>query len=819
MKISLFIILIFFCVTQFSFSQEDGVASLAIPVRNSLRFNRFVVNPTFSFVREQNKYISFYNKREWVQFEDAPLTYMASYSGRFSENMGVGVGLFQQNNGVLTSFGGLLNFAYNARLQQENNLTFGLNLGIYNSGVNQGSVVTNSPDPSLNNVPSNFMLSVSPGINYGTQFFDFGVAVNNLVQYNLKASEMVEDDPQQSIQAHLMYTGYMDTSGFFDESKFSTLVRSEFKKDATVISAIAMITVPKGVWAQAGYNTLYGISAGIGLNITDQIAIEYNFEKAMGDLETFGSSHDITLAYRFKSENYNYGGNDEETAFVLPKKSKRVLAKNSPNSGDRAERVKAQAEAKAKADEEARIKAEELATIELKAKAKKEEAARVEAEKVAQAKAEEEARIKAEELAAIELTAKAKQEAARLEAEQVAKAKAAEEARIKTEQLKAIELAAKAKKEEAARVEAEKVAQAKAEEEARIKTEQLKAIELAAKAKQEEEAKIEAEKVAQAKAEEEERIRTEELEAIKIAAKAKRDITHKDELAESMFNITEQVEASRLRQADLIKRLYEAVENKNKDLIDLKVENDLSEQGIYQEPKPFKSVTAQNRILEALKIEVDNAINNRNTNILQLEEKYKDRIKNVSNNNDATNQFYRNTIQQLKIEQEQSVRSKALLESRLEKINIDLEFERNRRIKRALYDNEEDRYQKDRASLNQIKQTTNIGANRLLKEEDFDFGEERILDKIEIVKGVNRVDEGYYVVLAVHNSVVKRDEFLTKAISAGQANVDFFYDVNTSNYYIYYEKFQNIEAARKAIDSDHTGKPYNSKSSIVKIEK
>ena len=97
MKINVLIILIFFCVMQFSFSQEDGVVSLAIPVRNSLRFNRFNLNPTFSFVREQNKYISFTNKREWVQFEDAPMTYLASYSGRFSENIGIGVGLFQQN--------------------------------------------------------------------------------------------------------------------------------------------------------------------------------------------------------------------------------------------------------------------------------------------------------------------------------------------------------------------------------------------------------------------------------------------------------------------------------------------------------------------------------------------------------------------------------------------------------------------------------------------------------------------------------------------------------------------------------------------------
>ena len=94
----------------------------------------------------------------------------------------------------------------------------------------------------------------------------------------------------------------MSSRGFFDDAKFSGLLRSEFKTDETVISAQAMLTVPKGIWAQVGYNSIFGMSGGAGINITPQIAIEYNFEKSIGDLSEFGSSHDITLAYRFKKQ-------------------------------------------------------------------------------------------------------------------------------------------------------------------------------------------------------------------------------------------------------------------------------------------------------------------------------------------------------------------------------------------------------------------------------------------------------------------------------------------------------------------------------------
>ena len=278
---------------------EDGVVSFSLPIRTSLKYNRFVVNPTFSFVREQSTIASIFSKRQWVQFDNAPTTYFASYSGRFLENEGVGLGVFKQNYGVLTTFGALANFAHNVVLEQDSNLTFGLNLSAYKSGLDAGKVIANGvSDPSLNTIPSNFLLTLSPGINYGTTFFDFGLALNNIVSYNFSTSNMLQDDPEKAVQAHIMYTGYLDTYGFFDKSKFSTLVRSEFKKDKTVLSGLAMFSIPMGVWAQAGYNTLYGISAGIGMNITSSISIEYNFEKAMGGFDAFGSSHDIVVAYK-----------------------------------------------------------------------------------------------------------------------------------------------------------------------------------------------------------------------------------------------------------------------------------------------------------------------------------------------------------------------------------------------------------------------------------------------------------------------------------------------------------------------------------------
>ena len=448
MKSIIIHIIIIGCFIQTSFSQdEDGVVALDMPIRNSLTFNRYVVQPTYSFVREQNKYITATNKREYVGIEDAPIAYFFNYSGRINEKMGAGIGVFQQNYGILTTFGGILNFAYNARIQEDSNFTFGMNVGAYKSGLNSNKVIINIDDPALDNIPSNFLLTANPGLNYGTGFLDFGISYNNLIVYNFNSSAFVEEIAIKGLQGQVMYTGYFGGYGFFSESKFSALARTEFQKETTIISGVVMLTVPKGIWAQVGYNTKYGASGGIGINITPQIAIEYNYEKALNGLSNLGASHEITLAYRFKNNNYyDYGGNDEVAGlltFEKNEKKKEVAKAPEKKVVEEKEEIAIENTAKIEAEEQARIASEEQTRIAA------EEQARIEAEEQTRIAAEEQARIEAEEQARI-----AAEEQTRIEAEEQARIAAEEQARIEAE--------------EQARIAAEEQARIEAEEQARI---------------------------------------------------------------------------------------------------------------------------------------------------------------------------------------------------------------------------------------------------------------------------------------------------------------------------------------------------------------
>ena len=114
----------------------------------------------------------------------------------------------------------------------------------------------------------------------------------------------------------------------------------------------------------------------------------------------------------------------------------------------------------------------------------------------------------------------------------------------------------------------------------------------------------------------------------------------------------------------------------------------------------------------------------------------------------------------------------------LSEVKEKTEIEKKRRIKRATFDNEDDRYRKDRAALEQIRNSTPPSSVQLTVN-DFDFGEDLGVG-IPVIKAGKNVEKGFYLVLAVHTDVAKRNAFLKKVISSGKTDVDFFYGIYMS---------------------------------------
>ena len=288
-----------------------------------------------------------------------------------------------------------------------------------------------------------------------------------------------------------------------------------------------------------------------------------------------------------------------------------------------------------------------------------------------------------------------------------------------------------------------------------------------------------------------------------------------DNVGKSISALTLETERSNETQIQLIVDLESAVAIKENDLKDLKEENDLNEQNIYVAPKPFKSLSEENEAIERLKISLDTIRLGQNKKIVELESLLAERVISFTDPIDETNLYFKNKIDILKLEQEKVIRNRESLDSSLEQISIATDFERKRRIKRATFDNDQDRYTQDRNTLDSLKQNVTLRITELSLEV-IDFGRERN-NNIQILKNIEQTESGYYLILAIHGTVIKRDKFLVQVISSGNKEVDFFFNVSTSEYYIYSKRFDNINETQRELASK-SDEAYNEKLNIIKIE-
>lgn len=291
--------------------ESDPILPLKVAPQNLMKFNRFLINPTFTTVREDNSYINFLHRNQSFQFDNNDQTYFVSYSGRMGDRNGLGLSLYSQQKGLVSNIGIMANYAYGIKLSDKSNFTFGANLAYYNTGFDRNRASQLDPnDPLLNGTIDSNVLSFQPGFNLSYGQFDFGVYAENLFDYNIKTSEQLTDFADKTYSGHLQYTHqFKNGSGIMENSRLMPLARvrmnaqdgplSEDQQDLSFGGSL-ILDLPKLGWVQGGYDSFYGASAGAGFNLNKRLSLGYTMEKGFGtDLNNLGITHEISFAYSF----------------------------------------------------------------------------------------------------------------------------------------------------------------------------------------------------------------------------------------------------------------------------------------------------------------------------------------------------------------------------------------------------------------------------------------------------------------------------------------------------------------------------------------
>ncbi len=288
--------------TALQAQEESPFMAYEVPAQNLLKFNRFLINPTFSTVQEDKSYINLLHRNQSVSFDDNNQTYFLSYSGRINDRTGLGLSLYTQRDGLLTNYGVLANYAYGIKLSEYSNFTFGANLSYYNSGFDEARATPVENDPFLNGFQDASLLTFQPGFNLSYKNFDFGMYAENLLDYNLKTSEALTAFSEKTFSGHLQYTHRFDKeTGIFESGRLMPLARvRKVGEEELVLGGSLVLDLPKLGWVQGGYDSFYGASAGIGFNLNRRLSLGYTMEKGLSNnFENFGVTHELSFAYSF----------------------------------------------------------------------------------------------------------------------------------------------------------------------------------------------------------------------------------------------------------------------------------------------------------------------------------------------------------------------------------------------------------------------------------------------------------------------------------------------------------------------------------------
>ncbi len=273
---------------------------------NQLFFNRFLINPTFSLVRENKSYLNILHRNQYATFDDNSQNYFLGFSNKLNDRTAVGIGVYSQSTGVLQEFGFNANYATAVNLGANSKLAFGTNITYINKGVDKNRVVISEQDPTISDARKESKIAIQPGMNLSLGNFDFGVYAEDLFRYNQTTEEFVMNLSLNSVKASVQYTHeFQATRGLFQNARLMPLAQIGQNLDGSLYYLGSLVLdMPNYGWLQTTIDQEYGMSAGVGFNLSKTMSLGYLMEKDLSRQEAnLGWNHELSLAYTFKNEN------------------------------------------------------------------------------------------------------------------------------------------------------------------------------------------------------------------------------------------------------------------------------------------------------------------------------------------------------------------------------------------------------------------------------------------------------------------------------------------------------------------------------------
>ena len=281
----------------------------SVELSNYYLYDKYVINPASAGdLSYQPIVISL--RKQWAGINDSPLSQTIFSHKKFSNNVNIGIKLFNDSYGVLNKTGGELTYAYNLSINPKNNtyVSFGLSAIVFQKGINYSKLMVERSEDPLINESNKSIISPDFGLGavYHTRTFEGGISLPRsfLFKSDINGEGLMDFREDREFLFH----GSMK----FDYDKKSVLIPTGLVRvqsnGLTQLDLSLLYQYNNMIHAAITYRTTDSFSVMGGVD-TKYITVFYSFNMGLNQLSSNSlGSHELMLAYKFDSGNSKSSG-------------------------------------------------------------------------------------------------------------------------------------------------------------------------------------------------------------------------------------------------------------------------------------------------------------------------------------------------------------------------------------------------------------------------------------------------------------------------------------------------------------------------------
>lgn len=275
-----------------------AVLGQQVPSYNQFFFNPSIYNPSF-FGQSGYTELNINHRQQWVGIEGAPVTSNVNFQAPLSDQLALGVILFSDKRGLITTYESTVGLSYSLKLGPESRLAFGLTAGV---GRNDIDFTLNDQAVSRA-LEKSFYASGQFGVNYTYNRLTIAFALPQLVE-----SQFLKENHFDELGIEAAKLTFSSVSYKFNLSYNVTLEPTIFyqsdKDGVDQLGGLAVVKYNDTFWAGGGYKDELGANAFVGFNVNDFIKVGYSYDFAPEIATELGEgTHEFQIGIRLGKTN------------------------------------------------------------------------------------------------------------------------------------------------------------------------------------------------------------------------------------------------------------------------------------------------------------------------------------------------------------------------------------------------------------------------------------------------------------------------------------------------------------------------------------